>query len=238
LLIATNASANSSAMPGPYVQRPLTLPGAVMRLDGGPRWPDYDAQLKYIVVENGRDLLFLNPGISFGLTDDFELGVVSPIEISPNTEPRDPRLYILYRFDPGQTTYGLFVQARLPFHDRSSLLAGVPLYHRFNGDVRLETGGFAEFDALGDDARLNLIAPLLFSFQLSNRLYIGPEVGLGLYGLFDDGSGSATPVGGFLGYTIGSMASPLGDLYGRARLTDIPNGALELMFGFEFFFDL
>jgi hypothetical protein len=77
-----------------------------------------------------------------------------------------------------------------------------------------------------------------FTFQLSNRFYLGPEAGLGLYGVFDDGSAIATPIGGFLGYTIGNAASPLGDLYGRMRLTDLPDGAIELMFGFEFYFDL
>ena len=77
--------------------------------------------------------------------------------------------------------------------------------------------------------------PFSFSFQISDRLYAGPEAGLGLYGVFEDGSGIATPIGGFLGYTLGNT---LGDLYGRVRLTDIPDGALELMFGVEFYFDL
>jgi hypothetical protein len=235
---AVPAAASSAQVPGAFIDRPLTLPAAVMRLDGGPRWPDYDATFKHIVNEGGPDQDYLNPGLSFGLTDDFELGLVYPIELSPDTTLHDPRIYILYQLDPGTTSYGIFVQARLGFHQRHSITAGVPLYHRLAQSVRLETGGFAQIDGIGDDSRLNLLAPVYFSFQISNRFYAGPEAGLGLYGIFDDGSGIATPIGGFLGYTLGAGGRPLGDLYGRVRLTDVPDGALELMFGIEFFFDL
>jgi hypothetical protein len=238
LLAALPALANSSAVPGPFIERPLTLPGAVMRLDGGPRWPDYDATFKHIVHDGGADQDFLNPGLSFGLTDEFELGFVFPIELSPDSNLHDPRVYMLYQLDPGETSYGIFVEARLGFHERHSITGGVPLYHRLARSVRLETGGFARIDGIGEESRLDLIAPVYFTFQISQSLYAGPEAGLGLYGIFEDGSGIATPIGGFLGYTLGPGGRPLGDLYGRVRLTDIPDGALELMFGIEFFFDL
>lgn len=235
--LSSVALANSSRIPASYINRPLTLPSAVMRLDGGPRWPDYDAQLKHIVLDNIPDQAYLNPGISFGLTDDFELGFVFPIQISPDSDLHDPRAYLLYRLEGGELTYGIFGQVRVGLRDQSALLGGVPLYYRLSPNVRLETGGFAQF-TLGNNPRLDLIAPVYFTFQLSNRFYLGPEAGLGLYGVFDDDSGIATPIGGFLGYTIGDAANPLGDLYGRMRLTDLPDGALELMFGFEFYFDL
>jgi hypothetical protein len=238
LAAAAPARASSSLVPGPFIDRPLTLPAAVMRIDGGPRWPDYDATFKHIVIDGGPDQDYLNPGLSFGLTDNFELGLVYPVELSPGTNLHDPRVYMLYRLDPGETSYGIFVQARLGFHQRHAVMFGVPLYHRLARSVRLETGGFAQFDDIGNRARLNLIAPVYFSFQVSDRFYLGPEAGLGLYGVFDDNSGIATPIGGFLGYTLGSGGRPLGDLYGRVRLTDIPDGALELMFGIEFYFDL
>lgn len=238
LALALPARANSGAVPGRFIDRTLTLPAAVMRIDGGPRWPDYDATLKHVVIDGGSDLDFLNPGLSFGLTDAVELGFVYPIQLSPDTDLHDPRVHVLVELDGGETSYGIFVEARLGFHQRHSLTGGVPLYHRLARSVRLETGGFVQIDGLGDDSTLNLIAPLLFTFQIQDRFYAGPEAGLGLYGLFEDGSGIATPVGGFLGYTLGDLGRPLGDLYGRARVTDLPDGDLELMFGIEFFFDL
>lgn len=238
------AVASSNSVPTPFVQRPLTLPGAVMRLDAGPRWPLYDATLKHVVIDDADDQDYLNPGLSFGLTDDFELGLKYPIQLAPDGRLRDPSVHILYRFAPGPTSVGLFAQVRLPLHDDFDddvhALVGVPVYHVFDGgDVRLETGGFTVTHVYTGpvdlDPRLDLVAPVSFSFQISDRLYAGPEAALVLYGLFDDDSGIATPLGGFLGYTLGAT---LGDLYGRMRFTDVPDGSLELMFGLEFFFDL
>lgn len=231
-------AANSSRVPLPYVDRPLVLPEGVMRLDGGPRWPDYDAQLKQVIIDEGPDLLFLNPGFSFGVAQDFELGFVVPIQVSPNDQLEDPRLYMLYGLEASDLSYGIFGEVQVGLRNDSILTAGVPLFYRASSAFRFETGGFAQVP-LGDDPALNLIFPVYFSFQPTDRFYLGPEAGLGLYGVFSDGSGIATPLGGFLGYTLGPATQPLGDLYGRLRFTDVPDdGALELMFGFDFYFDL
>jgi hypothetical protein len=229
-------SANSSRVPVSFVDRSLTLPDAVMRLDGGPRWPDYDAQFKH-VVQDGPDYDFLNPGISFGLTRNLEFGLVPPIRLSPDQRLEDPRFYMLYQLADAELSYGIFGQLRVGVEDHTTAMVGVPLYYRWTPNLRLETGGFAEVE-FGEASSFNLIFPIYFAFQISDRLYAGPEAGLGLYGVFDDGGGIATPLGGFLGYTLGAPGAPLGDLYGRLRITDVPDGALELMFGFEFFFDL
>lgn len=237
LLLCSPAAANSSRIPLSFVQRPLALPDAVMRLDGGPRFWDYDAQIKHVVIDDGPDLLFLNPGFSFGITRNFDLGFVTPVRLAPDNRLEDPRFYVLYQLQDADFSYGLFGQVRMGFQDITTATFGVPMYVMLGSDVRLETGPFAEF-VLEGDTNLNLMAPLYFSFQVSDRAYLGPEFGLALFGVFEDGTGVATPIGGFFGYTIGSAANPLGDLYGRVRLTDVPDGAIELMFGLEFFFDL
>ena len=66
-----------------------------MRLDAGPRWPLYDAQLKHVVIENADDQDYLNPGLSFGLTDNFELGFVYPIQLTPEDRENIARVMLV-----------------------------------------------------------------------------------------------------------------------------------------------
>lgn len=239
LSVSPQAQATSEKVPGPYVERPLVLPKGTLRLDAGHHWPYNDALFKHLVLRGAEDMQFLNPGLTFGLVDDFEFGLVAPLRLSPNFHVEDPRLHALFRFARGDVEAGVFGSLRLGFFDRTVLTTGVPLYWHINRTMRLDTGGFFEF-AFGPGSSVGFIVPAQLAFQLNRDWFAGPESGLILYNLFDDGSGAAIPLGGFFGYTITTGGGTLGDLYGRARIENLVNGfaAVSLMFGLEFFFNL
>ena len=239
LVTAPPVAANSSKVNLSFNDRNLTLPDGVIRIDGGSRWPYYDAQFKHIEV-NAADFDFLNPGITFSPSDELDLGVVTPIRLSPDFDLEDPRVHLLYQLQSdSELELAIFAQLRLGFFDEWAITGGVPLYWHFKPNMRLDAGGFVRF-AFGDASRVDLTFPVQLSIQLSKRLYAGPETGLNINSLFDDGSNVSLPLGGFIGYTIGSSGAPLGDLYARVRLLDLEFGfdGVELMLGTELFFDM
>ncbi len=231
------AAASSSKVAPAFNDRELSLPAAVMRFDAGARWPEYDSQLKHVVTP-GQDLDFLNPGLSFGLTDEFDLGFVTPIRLSPDADLEDPRLHLLYQFFRSRAfEAGVFAQFRLSFDGNPGLLGGVPLYWRPASNVRLDAGGFMRV-TFGQDSHADLSFPVQLPIQITDQLYAGPESGMNFWRL-GDGTDLSVPLGGFVGYTLGSGA-PVGDIYARMRILNLENGfdVVELMFGTELFWDL
>jgi len=239
VVAAPEAHANSTRVPGPYVARPLALPSGVLRIDAGHHWPFNDALFKHTVIRGGPDQQYLNPGLTFGLTGDLELGLVAPIRLSPGLHLEDPRLHVLFQFARGKVDAAVFSSLRLGFFDKTVLTAGVPLYWHIDTKLRLDTGGFFEL-TFGQDSQIAFIVPAQLAIQVHPNWFAGPETGLVAYRLFDDGSGLAVPLGGFVGYTITPGGSTLGDLYGRVRIENLANGfdAVSMMFGLEFFFNL
>ncbi len=210
-----------------------------MRLDAGERWPYYDAQFKHVIVEDGGDAQFLNPGLSFGLSRDTEFGFVVPFRLSPNGDFEDPRIHILHEFEHGKVDVGIFGGLRLGVFDQWLLTGGVPVFFHWNSNLRLDTGGFLVVN-FGADASVSFRAPAEFLFNITPQFFMGPETGVNLENLFNNGFDLNVPLGGVIGYTIATGGGTLGDLYGRARIVDIEaaNTVLELMFGLEFYFDL
>lgn len=239
LSISPSAQATTAKLPAPIVARQLVMPEDSLRFDAGHRWPYYDAQFKHVAIEGGPDVQFLNPGLSFGLARDFELGFVAPIRMQPNSGFEDPRVHLLYQFDHGQVDLGIFASLRLGVLDSWVLTGGVPVFFHWKDNLRLDTGGFLVM-SFGDLTRLNLQAPASFVFQTSPRFYIGPETGVNLNGLGGDGFDIQIPIGGFLGYTLTTDGGTLGDLYFRVRDPDVESGfdVVELMFGTELYFDM
>jgi hypothetical protein len=232
------ADASSSQLPTPRVQRTLTAPDGSIRLDAGERWPYYDAQFKHVLVEDGEDAQFLNPGLSFGVSSDTEFGFVVPYRLSPNDDFEDPRIHILHQFDQGRVDVGLFGGLRLGVFDQWLFTGGVPILFHWNSHLRLDTGGFFVVN-FGQDASLSLRAPAEFVFQITPQFFLGPETGVNLNNLFNNGFDLNVPLGGVIGYTIATSGGTLGDMYGRVRILDIEaaNQVVELMLGLEFYFD-
>jgi hypothetical protein len=233
------AWANSARVPGPYVARPLALPSGTLRIDAGHHWPFNDALFKHTVIRGAPDQQYLNPGLTFGATNDFEVGLVAPIRLSPGLHIEDPRVHALFQFARGPLDAGVFGSFRLGFFDRWVLTTGVPLYWHIQPNLRLDFGGFLEFE-FGDTSAVAIIAPAQLVIQLHPDWFAGPETGFVAYRLFDDGGGVAIPLGGFVGYTIRPGGTTLGDLYARTRIDNLVNGfdSVSLMFGLEFFFNL
>ncbi|HEX2729962.1 MAG TPA: hypothetical protein VHM70_00095 [Polyangiaceae bacterium] len=238
LLWPTLASAATAKLPVQIVDRTLVMPEDTLRFDAGPRWPYYDAQFKQS-VHRGPDDQFLNPGLSFGLAKDFELGFVAPIRIAPNSGFEDPRVHLQYQFEQGRVDASIFSSLQLGVLHSWVLTAGVPVFFHWKNNLRLDTGGFLVM-GFGDVSAVSLQGPLSFVFQVSPRFYAGPETGINLNGVGHDHLDVNIPVGGFLGYTLTTSGGTLGDLYGRVRLPDIESGfdVVELMFGCELYFDM
>lgn len=236
---AASATATTSAVRLEYIQRQLVLPEGTMRFDAGPHWPDYDSQLKHVVIRGSSNLDYLNPGLTFGVVEDLEVGAIAPLLLSPDLDVEDPRLHALFQFQRGDVDLGLYGELRLGFFDQWRLTGGVPIQWDLSRSVRLDTGGFLEL-VFGDGSSMNLIVPAQLPIQLSRSLYVGVESGVEFYSLFDDNSGVALPLGGFIGYTFGKGAGTVGDLYARVRLHDIENGfdVVSLMVGTELYFDM
>jgi hypothetical protein len=239
LLLSAPVCATTAKLPPQIVDRTLVMPTDSIRFDAGHRWPYYDGQFKHVAIENAPDIQFLNPGLSFGLAEDFELGFVAPIRMNPNSGFEDPRVHMLYQFDRGRVDLGIFASLRLGVLDSWVLTGGVPVFFHWKNNLRLDTGGFLVMN-FGDLTTLNVHAPASFVFQVSPRFFAGPETGLNLNGLGDDTFDIQIPVGGFLGYTLTTGGGTLGDLYLRLRNPDIERGfdVMELMLGCELYFDM
>jgi hypothetical protein len=235
---AGDAFATTSRLPSQIVQRTLAMPESTLRFDAGHRWPYYDGQFKHVAIRRADDVQFLNPGLSFGLAQDFELGFVAPIRVSPNSGFEDPRVHLLYQFQRDRVDLGVFASLRLGVLDAWVLTGGVPLYFHWQENLRLDTGGFI-VTSFGEGSSVSLVAPVQFVFQLTPELFAGPESGLNLSNLQTDRFDVGIPLGGFIGYTL-TPGGTLGDLYARLRLVDIEQGTdvVELMLGAELYFDM
>jgi hypothetical protein len=238
-LLAAPAYATTAKLPPQFVSRTLTMPEDSLRFDAGHRWPYYDAQFKHVAIKNAPDQQFLNPGLSFGLARDFQLGFVAPIRMKPGSGFEDPRIHMLYEFDRGTVDLGIFASLRLGVLDSWVLTGGVPVFYHWKDNLRLDTGGFLVMN-FGDISTVSVQGPAEFVFQVTPRFYAGPATGLNLNNLGRDGFDIQIPIGGFLGYTVTTDGGTLGDLYGRLRDTDIehPFNAVEFMVGCELYFDM
>jgi hypothetical protein len=224
-----------------HVDRSLTLPASTLRVDGGARWAPYgpDGQLSWIITP-GANQLYLNPAVTFGIIDDFELGFVVPTLLAPDVALPEFRIHGLYRFLPGKYEVGIFWQASAAIESDAYdlwLLGGVAAGLHFSDTVRLDTGAFLQtvFSPGGPDANLYLQAAL--PVQLGKQWFIGPETSISAFLSGDD---TALMLGAFGGYTLPGSTGTLGDLSVRLRFLDIADTSdvLQLIFAADLYFDL
>ena len=221
-----------------YVERDLTLPANVLRLDAGHRFPRYDALFKHAIVRDGDDEQYINPGVSYGIVEDVEVGIVWPLQLAPNTELRDPRAHALFQFEDGEVELGVLGVLDIGIWGSTTLTAGVPVLWHAAADVRLDSGAFLELD-FDDTSRVGLVIPAWLPFQVTPAFFVGPEVVFEVGNLFA-ASDVGVDLGGGLGYTLQASNSALVDLYARARARGVTSGfhRTELMFGMEWYFGL
>lgn len=238
LLVPSMAEATTSKFPVKRVDRTLTTPDSTLKLDAGERWPYYDGQFKHVAIEDAGDLQFINPGLTFGITPDFELGFVTPVRVEPGTDFEDPRVHLLYQFERGRVDLGLFAGVRVGAFGNWRVTGGVPVFFHWKDNLRLDTGGFLQFN-FDDATYVSLTAPAEFVFQITPNFFLGPETGVTFVNMFNNGFDLVVPVGGVIGFSIDSTGGLLGDMYARVRTPDIEaSNVLEVMLGLEFYFDL
>lgn len=228
----TARGAAAQQVPAVHVARHLILPENVLRIDAGHHFPYYDGQFKHVIVRRGDDPQFVNPGVSYGIGSDVELGLVLPIQISPDGQLRDPRAHVGFQFHNGEVEAAVFGVLEVGLWGGTSATVGVPVYWHASQDMRLDTGGYLTL-SFNDGSRIGLIVPAQLPFQISPEFFAGPELIFTIGDLSSPGAG--IDGGGFLGYTIEASGSSVVDLYARLRAKDITGGvpAVEMMLGLE-----
>ncbi len=229
----------ASANAGRYVQRGLVVPQRTLRIDAGPRLPMTpvtpmrDGTLGILQLDEDADtLLYLNLGMSFGVTPDLEVGVLAlPMLLSPDTRYGDPVLHGTYRFTRGELEAGVFLGFDLPVNDDLDITGGIPLVLHVGNSARVDLAALlhVRFD---DESPVDIMFPIEIAFAATQRMFLGPESGI-MIANFDR---VLVPLGFFVGYTLGS----LGDLRGELRLVNVGDAfeAFQLLFRAELFFDL
>lgn len=235
---AQGTGSSGTGVSGVYVERPLVLPENNLRIDAGHRFPRYDAQFKHVFVRDADDQQYINPGVSYGVGADVEVGLVIPFQIAPNASPRNPRAHVQFRFVEGEAEVGALGVLSVGPWGGAHAIFGVPVLWHFTPDARLDTGGFLNL-TFGDSSRVGLVLPAQVPFQLMPELYAGPEVITEVGDLFH-ATGFRMDVGGFLGYNLDASPDSVIDLYTRFRALDVTSGfaAFELMLGLEWYIAL
>lgn len=224
--------ANAQAVPPVFVSRHIVLPENVLRIDAGHHFPFYDGQFKHVIVRRADDAQYVNPGVSFGLGSDVEVGLVWPVQISPDGNFRDPRAHIGFQFHQGEVEAAVFGVLEVGLWGGTNVTTGVPVYWHASPDMRLDTGGYLNL-SFNDGSRIGLILPAQLPIQITPEFFAGPELIFAIDDLSSPGARIAG--GGFFGYTIEASDISVVDLYARMRALDITGGvpAVEMMLGLE-----
>lgn len=228
----TSRSASAEPVPGVHVARRIILPENVLRIDAGHHFPYYDGQFKHVIVRRGDDPQYVNPGVSYGIGSDVEVGLVWPVQISPDGNFRDPRAHVGFQFQEGEVEAAVFGVLEVGLWGGTSVTTGVPLYWHAATDLRLDTGGYLNL-SFNDGSRIGLILPAQLPIQISPEFFAGPELIFAIDDLSEPGARIAA--GGFFGYTIEASETSVVDLYARLRALDITHSvpAVEMMLGLE-----
>jgi hypothetical protein len=219
--------AQSRQLPVPFRDRPLVLPERTLRVDG-----DLSFRFRNDPAPN---VVLLDLGGAGGVVRDLELGtILIPLEIAPDTNYRDPWFYALYRFQAGQVEFGIRGAITLPIDGDLALDVGPPLLVRLGPYGRLDTGFFLT-TVFGDRTRFHGRIPLALAFQVTNELFLGPEMQIS----FPTFSDVHLMLGGFVGWSLAPHGL-LADLVAHLRFWDINGGGngVELLLATNFYFDI
>ncbi len=210
-------------MPLPFAQRPLTLPKMTLA-----------PQLGFKVTHISSDgfslptIVDLEAGAHFGITDDFEVGVLAlPIRFAPDFGFGNPRLEATYRFLKGDVEIGArlgvtFITTKGA--SGASLEPGLPILFHLGPSARLDTGVFFPLTfgtapsvaglgiGLGSDTTVGLRAPVRFTYNVLPELYLGAQSGLAIADLGHAGDSMYVPLGFVAGYAIAGEKGPLLDI--------------------------
>jgi len=213
--------ARAEGQPNRWVLRPLTLPQAALRFDGGLVFTSrYDAS----VCPPGRcrvAYLDLYAGMAGGITEDVEIGaVVAPLLLAPELAYGNPSLYAMWRFVSTRVAdIGVRFSLSFPVRDAFAHTIGLPIELRLGEIVRMDMGPYFTV-TYSRPLGARFAFPFVVAFQPAYWLFFGVETGFAV----DERTNVDVPVGGFVGFTIPGRRGPIGDIVPRFRLPDATIG--------------
>jgi len=204
---------------GQWSERHLTAPMNSLRVNLGPGQPTFfgermgeqivDGGAQFI-RPNGTDPAFparnqwwLRGGIGFGLTEDWEVGVLFlPFQFAPDVHLSNVAVAITRGFRFGSVDLGLrlsFLAPSLKAYDFSAwnFNPGVPVLVRA-GKLRFDGGAFVPIGT--SEGSVGIHVPLRASVSLSPRFFFGVQSGV-FDPRFTRGGDLAVPLGALAGYT-------------------------------------
>jgi hypothetical protein len=221
-LVAGRASASDYRRPGlegAWSERHLTAPMNSLRVNLGPGQPTFlgermgnqivDGGAQFI-RPNGTDPAFpagdqwwLRAGIGFGLTEDWEVGVLFlPFQFAPDVHLSNVAVAITRGFRFASWDLGLrlsFLAPSLKAYDLGAwnFNPGVPVVVR-SGMLRFDGGVFVPIAT--SDGSVGMNVPLRGSVSLTPRFFVGLQSGV-FDPRFTRGGDLAVPLGALAGYT-------------------------------------
>ncbi|QQR88566.1 MAG: hypothetical protein IPJ88_09870 [Myxococcales bacterium] len=231
LFAALSAPSTAKAYPRRFVERPLVLPTATLRLDA--TFPLVSVDVPNDDRINTFSMLL---GLGVGVTPKLELGaVLLPQQLAGDFEYRNPSFYGLYKLlDTRIVDIAFRGDLYLPFDNAREYVNGAVMpFSPWFGDaavgipIRLHIADVARLDT---GAHLGLVFtdpwgsrftfPLQLSLQATEDFFIGPQTGIQVV----DGDRVDIPFGIFAGTTFGPANRPILDLLGKFYLPDVDVG--------------
>jgi hypothetical protein len=232
-----STDAKKSALPVPYVERPLTLPEMTLS-------PHFSGGLTHVefggLGGGAVNLINLDAGASFGILDDLTV-YAQPLTMLIGVADGGSevwygtfRLGAIYRFLSTEVVDigGQFEFGATGASDTIHLTGKLPVLLRFADLVRIDTGlalsGYFSTQGGGAAGGLAQIGtgstplgpngagiPVSVSFQLAEPVFLGLDTGFGIADFEDAGDSMFMPLGAHVGGTIASDDRPIVDLVGR-----------------------
>jgi hypothetical protein len=187
VLFSVGSTAQAASSGGRYSTRPLTLGQQTLRFDLAP--PDF-ALLDSGEINEGRGIAFtrasngqtyfgLGAGLSYGVTDDVELGaLVLPLLLHPEVRYGDAELYGRFRLVSGGFELALQAGGQLPTHTYGGFAFGMPMLVRAGTSARIDFGPELELMLPRRDTYANLDVPFAVHWDLGEGGFFGLRTGV------------------------------------------------------------
>ncbi|MFO0552082.1 MAG: hypothetical protein U0271_27090 [Polyangiaceae bacterium] len=218
-----------------YVERPLTLPHAVIAPD---------IAISAAGAEGAGPFVFLSSGIRWGIIDQVEVEFTPhEFRLAPNPAWAYPSLgitagYTGHTFEiGGRLRYFIGLDSDTWDPNGGAMLVGVPMAIHLSNWGRIETGAFLTLDFSGvgggspflrDSANGDVVVglsdlnaspffldsgiPFRFLFQPLPELWFGIHNGIAIYDFSDAAETFAIPLGGEIGINASGLYNPIADL--------------------------
>jgi hypothetical protein len=189
VLLSVSSAAAGASSGGRYSTRPITLGQQTLRLDLAP--PDF-ALLDSGEINEGRGLAFtragngqtyfgIGAGLSYGVTDDVELGaLLLPLLLHPQVRYGDAEAYGRFRLVSGRFELALQAGAQVPTNTYGGVAFGVPMLARVGRSARIDFG--PELEVMLPRARggtyANLDVPFAVHWDLGQGGFFGLRSGV------------------------------------------------------------